>query len=206
MKFPLSAVVAVISGIIVLAGYFIPVAPVQQVSNLLLNWAVIIVATAVLVGVFSLIGVHWQKMQMRRNPDRYSIIVILVFIATVAAGLVTGGPAYPGFQNIINYLQVPIESSLMAILTFTLALACLRLFKNRTNLMIFVFAGSAILFLILYSGILAANPDIPYVKDLLGIIHRLPISGSRGILLGIALGSLLTGLRVLFGVDRPYNG
>jgi len=25
-------------------------------------------------------------------------------------------------------------------------------------------------------------------------------------LLGVALGTLLTGLRVLFGVDRPYGG
>ena len=30
--------------------------------------------------------------------------------------------------------------------------------------------------------------------------------GARGLLIGIALGTLLTGLRVLFGVDRPYGG
>jgi hypothetical protein len=30
--------------------------------------------------------------------------------------------------------------------------------------------------------------------------------GARGLLLGIALGALLTGLRVIFGVDRPYGG
>jgi hypothetical protein len=30
--------------------------------------------------------------------------------------------------------------------------------------------------------------------------------GARGLLLGISLGALLTGLRVIFGVDRPYGG
>ena len=30
--------------------------------------------------------------------------------------------------------------------------------------------------------------------------------GARGLLIGIALGTLLTGLRVLFGMDRPYGG
>jgi hypothetical protein len=30
--------------------------------------------------------------------------------------------------------------------------------------------------------------------------------GARGLLIGIALGVLLTGLRVIFGVDRPYGG
>jgi len=30
--------------------------------------------------------------------------------------------------------------------------------------------------------------------------------GARGILLGVALGTLTTGLRILFGADRPYGG
>jgi len=29
--------------------------------------------------------------------------------------------------------------------------------------------------------------------------------GARGILLGVALGSIVTGLRVLLAVDRPYG-
>jgi hypothetical protein len=31
-------------------------------------------------------------------------------------------------------------------------------------------------------------------------------AGARGILLGVALGTLTTGLRVLFGADRLYGG
>jgi len=31
-------------------------------------------------------------------------------------------------------------------------------------------------------------------------------AGARGILLGMALGTLTTGLRILFGADRPYGG
>ena len=34
----------------------------------------------------------------------------------------------------------------------------------------------------------------------------LPVAGARGILLGIALGSLTAGLRILMGADRPYSG
>jgi len=32
------------------------------------------------------------------------------------------------------------------------------------------------------------------------------LGGARGILIGVGLGALLTGLRVLFGIDRPYGG
>jgi hypothetical protein len=32
------------------------------------------------------------------------------------------------------------------------------------------------------------------------------LGGARGILIGVALGTLMTGLRVLFAIDRPYGG
>jgi hypothetical protein len=38
------------------------------------------------------------------------------------------------------------------------------------------------------------------------IQHVLAMGGARGILLGVALGTLTTGLRVLMGTDRPYGG
>jgi hypothetical protein len=38
------------------------------------------------------------------------------------------------------------------------------------------------------------------------IAQVLAAAGARGILLGVALGTLTTGLRILFGVDRPYGG
>jgi hypothetical protein len=44
------------------------------------------------------------------------------------------------------------------------------------------------------------------VKEIVSVLNRLPVAGGRGILLGIALGSLVAGLRVLMGADRPYRG
>jgi hypothetical protein len=40
----------------------------------------------------------------------------------------------------------------------------------------------------------------------LSALNSLPVAGARGILLGVALGSLTTGLRILIGADRPYSG
>lgn len=37
-------------------------------------------------------------------------------------------------------------------------------------------------------------------------VKRLPLAGLRGILIGIALGGLIVSLRVLLGMDRPYEG
>jgi len=38
------------------------------------------------------------------------------------------------------------------------------------------------------------------------IAQVLAAGGARGILIGVALGTLTTGLRVLLGSDRPYGG
>ena len=44
--------------------------------------------------------------------------------------------------------------------------------------------------------------QLPAIKDWVFDVPML--AGMRGILLGVALGTLATGLRVLLGVDRPY--
>ncbi len=45
-------------------------------------------------------------------------------------------------------------------------------------------------------------PELPIVKD--WIINVPALAGVRGILLGVALGTIATGLRILMGTDRPY--
>ena len=46
------------------------------------------------------------------------------------------------------------------------------------------------------------NPTLDRVIE---FIQRLPIAGGRGILIGMALGALVVGIRVLIGVERPYG-
>lgn len=205
MKAPFATAIAIALGLLVLLGYFLPVPLLQNLRDLFLGWAIVLAGVAALVGILNLVKVHWRKMTTRAERDPYSPLVILAFFVTVIAGFVLGGPAAPAFQQVVNAVQVPVETSLMAVLTLALAYASLRLLQRRRGLAGIVFALSAALFLVLNSGFLAAV-DAPFLQVLLGGLQRLPVAGARGILLGIALGSLTTGLRVLLGVDRPYSG
>jgi uncharacterized membrane protein len=45
-------------------------------------------------------------------------------------------------------------------------------------------------------------PELPIIKD--WILDVPTLAGVRGILMGVALGTIATGLRVLIGADRPY--
>jgi hypothetical protein len=50
------------------------------------------------------------------------------------------------------------------------------------------------------------GPIPVFDQFILGITGMISSGGARGLLIGVALGTLLTGIRVLFGIDRPYGG
>ena len=196
-------VLAVLTGVIVLIGYFIPVlAPVQSI---LLNWAIILAGTAAIVGVLNLILVHANKITQREKGSVYSAILLICMFATFVFGIVLG-PAHSAMRLLVDAIIVPVEASLMALLAVTLLYASIRLLRRRANVMSMVFLAAALLMLMAsatlpFGEIGALNNFLrPWIQ------HVLALGGTRGILLGVALGTLTTGLRVLFGADRPYGG
>jgi hypothetical protein len=156
------------------------------------------------VAITNLALTHLRKATSKTQRDPYSYIFLAAFIATLAVGLYAG-PADPLVQQIIMNIQVPVEVSLMAALAVTLGVAALRLLQKRRDPLTVLFVVSAAVFLVLGSGILAGL-NVPVVQQIVSFIDRLPVAGARGILLGIALGSLTAGLRILMGADRPYSG
>jgi len=205
MRAPVATAVAIGVGLVILLGYFLPIPALQEVKNVLINWAVSLTGVAVLVGVLNLVLSHLRKMRSQTHRDPYSFLLVFAFLGTVGAGLVLG-PMDPQFQQVVLSIQVPVEASLMAVLAVALAYTSVRLLQNRRDAMSILFVLSTAVFLIVSSGVLAGGAGIPYMDVILTVLNRLPIAGARGILLGLALGSLTTGLRILLAADRPYSG
>lgn len=205
MRAPLSTAIAIGAGLVVLLGYFLPTPALTPVRSVLIDWAVIVAGVAGLVAIIHLIKVHWKKLTSTRSRDYYSLVTLIAFFLTLAAGLLLS-PEDARFQKVVTSIQVPIEASLMGVLAISLIFASIRLFRRRKGWMAVVFAISTVIFLILASGVLSIADQIPFLKDVLSALNMLPIAGARGILLGIALGSLTTGLRILLAADRPYSG
>ena len=200
-----NAVIAISVGIIVLLGYFIDVPAVSGFGFLLLQWVVILAGVAALIGIWNLFSVHLQKIH-ERQPGSINSLVLLFFLLLTA--LVSTTPALQPLQGMmLNGILVPVEISLMAVLAVTLIYASLRLLRVRGSL-------ASILFLITALLILIGTAPLPYIGQLPlisdwvrpFISNNLASGGARGILIGVALGTLTTGLRILFGVDRPYGG
>ena len=205
MRAPAATAVAIATCSIVLLGYWLPLPLLQNARTTLLGWAVIVGSVAMLVGIANLVSFHWRKVTAKRKKGFFSAILLLSFVVTLAAGLWLG-PADPDYQKIVLAIQVPVETSLLAMMAITLAYASLRLLKRRKDMMSILFVFSAVVFLLVGSGILAGAEQNPVFQVLIAGLNRLPVAGARGILLGIALGSLTAGLRILLGTDRPYSG
>jgi hypothetical protein len=198
-----TAAFAIASGLIVLAGYFIPIEPFSNFRLVLTDWAIVIAGFAVLIGVFNLISVHMEKIRTRQKGNLYGAVLIISLIITFGFGLILG-PDDPFMHLAVDAVIVPVESALMAILAITLIYASIRLLRRRMDLMPVIFLVTALLFLIaIMPTPLGPLPGSGVILDLTGMLSR---GGARGLLIGIALGALLTGLRVLFGIDRPYGG
>lgn len=197
-----ATVIAIASGLIVLLGYFVPVNGLLELRLLLLQLAAVLAATAVLIGTINLLSVHWQKLRTSQKNSVYSILLIFSFVITFLLGL--SRITNQLFSLVLNGIIVPAETTLMALLAVTLIYASVRLLRRRADMMSFLFLGTAILILLVSAPPVGSLPIAAEIKRVVN--DFITVAGARGILIGVALGALTTGLRVLFGIDRPYGG
>jgi hypothetical protein len=198
----LSAMAAISAGIIVLLGYFVSIDPLPDLRLLLTDWAIVIAGMAVLVGIFNLVAVQMEKIRTRQKCGVYGALLVLSLIDTFGFGLLLG-PDDPFMRMAVDAVIVPVEAALMSILAVTLIYASIRLFRRRMDATSVLFLVAAVVFMV------AMMPTpfgpIPGERIILFVEGAVARGGARGLLIGIALGTLLTGVRVLFGADRPYG-
>jgi hypothetical protein len=199
-----SAFIAISVGVIVLLGYFIDIPALTSLRGILLDWAVILAAFALFVGIFNIISIHSIKIKTEQKGRGYSILLIVSLLVTLALGLILK-PEHQVVRTLFSSVQIPVEKSLMALLVVTLTYASIRLLRTRNNLISVIFLITALL-------VFLGTVPLPFIEiRFLGEVLRpfiaqvLATAGARGILLGVALGTLTTGLRILFGADRPYG-
>lgn len=208
--FPIiNAVVAIAFGVIVLLGYFITTVPALTFSRIIiLQWSVLLAGIAVIIGIGNLFAVHLQKITQRKPGAIYSLVLLVFFLMTFS--VVTAVYSAPKlgafldlvpFQNILlNGIMVPTEISLMALLAVTLLYSAVRMLRWRVDLKTILFLVAALLALMSMGPL---TSQIPWIG---GVIQVISTGGARGILIGVALGTLTTGLRIMLGADRPYGG
>ncbi|MBN1669267.1 MAG: hypothetical protein JW862_19395 [Anaerolineales bacterium] len=217
MKIPFSVALAIGVGVVVLLGYFFDTNAAGELTllgllrNYFLEGAVAVAGVAVLVGVANLASVHLKKIRSKQN-EGYSFLLLLALIITLGVGIFdiirTYQQVEPGLPHtlwIFEYIQLPLETSLMAVLAISLTYAAARLLGRRMDFLSALFVGVVLVLLLTTLPQLVGR--ITWLGDLRTWIVTVPaVGGARGILLGVALGTIATGVRILLGGDRPYGG
>ena len=200
-----AAAISMAVGLFILLGTFVPIPLFALVRFELVHWAVILAGVAGLVGIGNLFSVHYQKIRRREKGWGNSLTLLFAMLATLLVGVIFG-PSGVWMQAALETIIFPVEASLMALLAVTLVYASIRLLRRRADFMSILFLGTAALTL-LASVSLPLIGEIPILSDWIRtLLMILETGGARGLLLGVALGALTTGLRALFAMDRPYGG
>jgi hypothetical protein len=174
------------------------------ITSALLQITVITAALTVIIGILNLLAVHGLRIRRRARGWGYSIILILSTLVVILLTILerTNTLRDPVTPLLLENVQVSIESALSGLLLFALVYGAYRALRRGVT-----FWG--LLFVVTILVILAGSlplPGLTLVANVRQWLLDLPVSaGARGILLGIALATVVTGVRVLTGRDRSYR-
>ncbi|MEP7293531.1 MAG: hypothetical protein ABI835_17225 [Chloroflexota bacterium] len=170
-----------------------------NITSVLLQLTVITIAVTILIGILNLFGVHLRKIGQRSGGWFYSLVVIVSAAVVLVLWIIGRRDAN---QALLETVGVSVESALAGLIVFALVYGAYRMMRRRVT-------WSAVLFTLALLIILVGALPLPQVGALTQVrawLLAVPVSaGARGILLGIALATVVTGVRVLIGQDRSYR-
>lgn len=189
---------AITAGILALLGLLF----VRPLGNLLTGWASFLAAVALLLGVLNLLTVHVRRLT---QGNLYSGVLVLSMMVVFALAITDSvGLTEQGVTNIFSQVIVPLEGAFASLLAFFLLFASFRLLQRRRSMW-------AILFVVIVVIMLLGRVPMPTLlgrifEDVGLFIDEVLVSaGMRGILIGVALGTITMSLRLLMGSERPYD-
>lgn len=176
------------------------------------DWGYKLVLVASMFFMMAACGVKWyrdvvaekaaaQVQQVTSSPGKLSEVTSMEALvqardATMAASKNTV------FQFMFDKVYNPLAATIFSLLAFYVASAAFRAFRAR-NFQSGLLLVSAIVVMI---GRVPVGgyfwKGFPYIQQWLMVWPN--TAGQRAILMGAALGMIATGLRVIFGIERPY--
>lgn len=170
-----------------------------DITGVLLRVALVTAALALLIGVGNLFVVHGRRILRRETGFAYSVPLLVSAVLVMVLWLIG---AESENRIVLETVLIAVESALAGLLAVVLVYGAYRLMRRRVT-------WSAVLFtltlLVMLAGALPLA-DAGALATVRSWLLAVPVSaGGRGLLLGIALATVVTGVRVLTGQDRPYR-
>jgi len=210
MKRTVPLIISFIVGLVMVGEFFIPHYKYRAVTSELLEWGLILAAGAFILGLVNLVQVNLPVVIQKKEDWGYKLVMLITLVVTLLIGIYSGtGRQDDGehYKWLFDYMFVPLNATMFALLAFYIASAAFRAFRAR-NLEATLLLAAAILVMLARVPIGEAIPVVgDYLPKVMNWIMDVPnIAGRRAIFIGAALGAVSTGLRVILGLERSHLG
>lgn len=196
--------VTFVAGILFLLDYFVRIPYLSEhVVGHFLDWAIVVAAFALILGAANLIRIHIQKI-IKRKKEWYNSLILLVSMLVMAIIPIIWTQQNAVYEYLFNHIFVHLNGTMFALLAFYIASAAYRAFRIRTKeATVLLLAAVVVMLGRAPVGAMIWNQFPSYANWLQTVFTA---AGMRGIMIGASLGAMVTGLRIIFGIDRSYFG
>jgi hypothetical protein len=194
-------------GLLVLLHYFVDIPGLSLVFNGLVEWATIIAAFGLLLGLANVARVHGGRVIRRERDWPYSLVLLLSALGVLVLGLLPGsiGSGSRGVQWVFHYVLEPLATTFFSLMAFFLASAFFRSLRLR-NLEAILVTVTAVVVLLGQVPLRLPWPFLEPIARFQEWLLQVPaMAGVRALLLGAGLGAMATAIRVILGLERPYT-
>lgn len=213
----IATIIAGVAGLIVLIDFASSIGGIDQIARLVLDWAALLAAMALLVGLLNVAGGHLRRVLNRQADWGYSLVLLITMLLVIVNGTIIGLWNQGGemkvvvlpqslveqpIRDVFRAFYEPLAGSFLALLAFFSLSAALRALRRRTvdALVILIVA-----MLVLALAALPQLGNLPMLgQGVQWVSDYVALAGARGLLIGAAIGAVVAGVRVLLGFDQPY--
>ena len=187
---------SILAGGLLLASFFIEQPILQTAGKEVLIWAERLFAVLLFFAIADA-----AVMQIRKTGEDSGMRIIrtigfAAFLAVLLLGLIKG-PETEDYNRIVYFIQNAMESALAGLICLTLIFAMYRLPGQAPTALKTGFFIGLLIFLIIYTGIPQMFELSEKAYSVIGWIESIPQGTLMGLLLGIAIGGAVTGVRFI---------
>lgn len=215
MKREIPILLVMLCGLAIVWAFFSPEPASRAVNDELLAWGTVFFSVAFLLGISNLIRISLKQIATG-HPDRvYKALLLIVLLGYILIGVAEihgwfGIPEGEQFRRdwIYNRVFKPLQATMFSLLAFYIASAAFRAFRARSLEATLLLTAGALVMI----GQVPIPPFIPgaewigetSVRLQAFLMAYINAAGQKAIIMGAALGTLATGLRIVLGIERSY--
>ena len=191
------------SGIMMIIQYFIPSEESDWLFTYANDWVIVVGIFALALGIWGLLKTEFKKLKNPKEAFYAGVLLFGYFIMVFTALTREGREAGTLHMQIFEYILIPIQATIFALLAFYVASAAYRAFRARTLLATILLLTAFIIML----RLVPLGPITTINQAVVSWILALPnMAAKRAITIGVGLGAIATCIKIILGIERTYLG